>query len=204
MAQRDLLGECDVDHHPIDVFTRDCCANCINPECTRSLSGKAKFDSRTATWFERFFGDKDQMDPRDTRFPTIAGQKFILIDPGRMGRMPEIGSAWMDPRDIEILQPEPPAPPPVAEPPVEPRAALKSAPPSPAPSTGPRPQRELAHQLLLANAPSQTGRMVPAPPSASIGPIVVKDPWAVQPPDQKDDEPVVSPGARVKMGGGGV
>jgi hypothetical protein len=191
--RRDLFGECNVDHHPIDVFTRDCCANCINPECTRSLAGKAKFDARTATWYDRYFGSADQMDPRDTRFPKIAGQKFLVIDPGLTGRTPEVGSAWLDPRDIEIVEPEPPPTP------AEPRVAVVGAAPEPIP----RP-REVAHHLLLANAPPQTGRTVPAPPSANTAPRLPKDPWAGPVPAQKDEELVVSPGARVKMGSGGV
>jgi hypothetical protein len=195
--RRDLLGECNVDGHPIEPFTTECCANCFNTECTRSLSGKLKFDHRTATWFERFFGDKDRMDPTDPRFPKISGQKFLIIDPGLLGRPPEVGSssAWLDPRDLE----RPPNP---APPSVQPVPSVPTVAPEPV-QAAVRP-RQVPRRLLLANAPAQKGQMIPAPPSANTAPIHPKDPWAGPVPDAKDDEAVVSPGARVKMGGGGV
>jgi hypothetical protein len=205
VARRDLFGECNVGGHPVEAFTTECCANCINPECTRSLSGKAKFDHRTASWFDHYFGDKDRMDPSDARFPKIAGQKFLLIDPGLTGRAPEVGSAWIDPRDLS-RQEAPPAPsivlptavaPPPAIPPIQaPERAQAGA--------APAPRGRLPQNLLLANAPAQGNKMVPAPPSANIAPAQPKDPWAGPVPEAKDEAPVISPGARVKMGGGGV
>ncbi len=221
------MGECNADGHPIDDFTRECCANCVNPECTRSLSGKAKFDERTNNWFEHYFGDKNRMDPSDARFSKIAGQKFILIDPGLTGRAPDIGgsSAWLDPRDIERQQPAAPAPPPRALAAIEAMGTLRGAPAErPAPAAPPpqqvqqpppqapppaRPQqvhaapppRQVPQHLLLANAPVQAPQRIAGPPSASTAPP--KDPWAGPVPDAKDDAPVVSPGARVKLGGGG-
>jgi hypothetical protein len=217
--RRDLFGECNVGGHPIDDFTRDCCANCINPECTRSLAGKAKFDDRTRNWFDRYFGDKDRMDPNDPRFLKIAAQKFIFIDPGQGGIVPAVGSAWLDPRDIEQAAP-PPAPPPPA--PAEPMRATTapaqtsapqiSAPqpaaPAPAPPPAARPAappKTIPHHLLLANPAPPGGLMIPRPPSANPAPSAPKDPWAAPAPaDPQSDAPVVSPGARVKMGGGGV
>lgn len=216
--RRDLFGECNVDAHPIDSFIRDCCANCINPECTRSLAGKAKFDDRTNNWFERYFGEQGRMDPRDPRFSKIAAQKFIFIDPGVTGMAPSVSSAWVDPRDIE---PEPPpAPPPPPAPVVEPLQARVAAPAPEPPPAAPEPPKPIPeaprakppsqsspinHRLLLANVPVQPGIMLPRPPSAANpGPTAPKDPWAGPVPDPKDDAPVVSPGARVKMGGGGV
>lgn len=207
--RRDLFGECNVGAHPIDDFTRECCANCINPECTRSLAGKAKFDQRAANWFNIYFGDKDKMDPGDQRFSKIAGQKFIFIDPGVQGMAPEVGSAWLDPRDARepesvLVTPTPHQEPlraaPAPEPPPPPApAAPKAAPPRPAPGA----PRGLPHQLLLANTPQQ-GQMIPRPPSAITAPTAPKDPWAAPDPDPKNDAPVVSPGARIKFGGGGV
>lgn len=217
--RRDLFGECNVDAHPIDTFIRDCCANCINPECTRSLAGKAKFEDRALNWFERYFGEKDRMDPRDPRFSQIAGQKFIFIDPGVVGLAPTVGSAWVDPRDIGSPQEPPQAPSPPAPAPEPLRAAVASPPPAPeppqaapeapkpAPAAPPPGARGIPHRLLLANVPVQPGAMIPRPPSApsaNPGPTGPKDPWAGPVADPKDDAPIVSPGARVKMGGGGV
>lgn len=200
--RRDLLAECNADHHPIDAFSKECCANCFNRECTRSLSGKLKFDARTSTWYERFFGDKDVMDPNDARFASIAAQRFMVINPSRAQ---EVGSSWADPRDLNnpappqvqvVSLPEPPAP--KIEVPEPPRVVVPSAP------VNLKLRRDVPVHLLLANAPSQNGQMVAAPPSASIEPAPTQDPWTapVQPP--KSDVPVVSSGARVKMGGGGV
>lgn len=198
--RRDLMGECNVDAYPIDSFTTECCANCVNPECTRSLAGKARFDARTRTWFEHYFGDKDRMDPADPRFSRIAGQKFLVIDPGLLGRAPEVGSssAWLDPRELE--QPPAPPPAPVSRPPAAQEVRRPVA--QEAPAEAPRP-RQVPQHLLLANVPLQGGQRVPAPPSASTAPPPVRDPWAAPAPDS-GDTPVVSPGARVKMGGPGV
>jgi hypothetical protein len=196
--RRDQMGECNLGHHPIDTFTRECCANCINPECTRSLTGKAKFDHRTATWFERYFGEADKMLPTDARFSKIAGQKFMIIDPGLTGRTPEVTSAWLDPRDLERQAEAAPAPA------IIPTAASTLSTPGPAkPSPPAAGQRQIPHSLLLANVPAQGG-MVSRPPSANTAPVPSKDPWSGPVPDAKDEVPLVSPGARVKMGGGGV
>ncbi len=207
--RRDLFGECNADGHPIEVFTRECCAGCFNPECTRSLKGKLKFDDRTQNWYENFFGDKNRMDQGDPRYPTIAAQQFKLIDPGLTGRAPEVGtSSWIDPRDIKepsALVQAPHAPE-VRQPIVmvpEPRqvAAQVAAPSAPAPVAFP--VHKVPHQLLLANAPMQTGQMVTPPPS-QVAAQPPKDPWTGPVPTPKSDVPVVSPGARVKLGGGGV
>jgi hypothetical protein len=40
MTSRDLLVECNVGREPTDIFSRDLCTHCINPDCTRSLSRK--------------------------------------------------------------------------------------------------------------------------------------------------------------------
>jgi hypothetical protein len=57
--------------------------------------------------------------------------------------------------------------------------------------------KSIPHNLILANVPQQQGRMLERPPSASVAP---KDPWAVPGSDTKSDAPVVSPGAKVKLG----
>jgi hypothetical protein len=190
MHKHDLLGECNADHHPIERFTRECCADCFNPECTRSLSGKTKFDHRVSNWFERFFGDQDRMDSGDPRFPRISAQKFIMIDPGLTGRTPEVGggSAWLDPRQVE----EPP-----------PRTDLAKVPPTRTvepelPASIPV-RRSVPQQLLLANVPVQSHQLIQAPPSANSAPSP-KDPWSGPVPEPKVEETIVQPGARVKMG----
>jgi hypothetical protein len=183
--RRDLFGECNADGHPVDVFIRECCSSCFNRECTRSLSGKAKFDHRVSTWFERYFGDQDKMNPADPRYPMISAQKFIFIDPGR--RTPEVSSAWIDPRDLGSSQPT--------------AQVVSSSEPSvetPPPTVKEKPVRNIPHHLILANVPQQQGRMLERPPSASVA--APKDPWAGPVVETKEDAPVVSPGARVKIG----
>jgi hypothetical protein len=188
--RRDQFGECNTGKHPVDVFTRECCADCLNPECTRSLHGKAKFDQRTATWFERYYSGKDQMSPGDPRYPKIAAQNFVFIDPGLVGRAPEVGSAWLDPRDLT----PPPAPVTIIKPADE-VATGPTAPSSPTP-------RQVPRQLLLANVPVREGQMVAPPPSAGVVQTPTKDPWTGPVPASKDETPVVTPGARVKLGSG--
>lgn len=203
----DLLSECNGTAAPLDVFTRECCANCINPDCSRSLSGKLKFDQRVSTWHERLFSHVPRMDTHDPRYPKIAGQKFLMLD---VNRTPEIStSAWMDPRDVEKAA-EKQAPPTVVEPPrvALPVAAEEAAPAAqPPPATAPAQPagpKTLPKHLLLANTPVQSGKMIKAPPAAPASATPAKDPWAGPTPAPKSDIPVVQPGARVKMGGGGV
>lgn len=190
--RRDLLGECNADAHPIDTFTTECCANCFNPGCTRSLSGKLKFDQRVSTWYDRFFGDQDKMLPGDPRFTRISGQKFLMLDPGLVGRPPEIGASWVDPRDLDDQ---------ATGAPVKPVAV----PTNPRPPAG---LREVPRQLLLANSPRPVPLVIQAPAAIDIGrtapaPPVQKDPWAPPGPAPvpASDVPVIQPGARVKLGG---
>jgi hypothetical protein len=207
----DLLPECNGTAAPLDVFTRECCANCFNPECTRSLTGKLKFDQRVATWHERFFEKVPRMDPNDPRYPAITAQKFLTLD---LGRTPEINtgasSSWVDPRDVvEPVPPAPapivvqaPSPPPVVQEPA-PAPSVASPVPAPAPAQEPTPvgqKRRLQRDLVLSNTPLQTGKMIGQPPAKAPA----ADPWAAPSPAPAPDVPVVQPGARIKMGGGGV
>jgi hypothetical protein len=165
-----------------------------------------QFDQRAVDWFPRYFGDHDAMNHQDPRFAKIAGQNFVSIS---AGRTPEIGrpggpSDWINPREA-------PSPPKVSLPVVQapvaqadpaPTAAPASVePPAPEPAPIPGLRRSVPRSLLLANAPSQSG-MISAPPSAT--PQTPKDPWAGPVSVPKSDVTVVSPGARVKLGGSGV
>ncbi len=179
MNRRDLFGECNVDGTPIDVFSAECCVRCINPECTRSAKG-GKFELRVSTWEDRLFRNPPRMDPKDPRLAQIAGQKFLMID---SGRVPEIGGSGWDthpePLQEAVKMPLPAPPLSLPDPPL--------LPPAPTP-----PRR-----LVLANAPDQTGKTVGrSPPPAP-------DPWAAPPPEDRSG-PIISPGATVKFGRGGV
>jgi hypothetical protein len=202
MDRRDLLGECNVDRHPLDTFISECCASCFNPECTRSLSGKLKFDKRTNGWFDHYFGDQDKMDPSDPRFSKIAAQKFVIIDPARLARTPEVGSssAWVDPRDLERpaapkppersvnvdqqLMDRPPPPPQVQASPAPAAPTAPAEPPPPAPRV-PGLRRDLPHHLLLANTPSKLLQSSPPLRTQCPPPLPRKTPGrALHPPPQ--------------------
>lgn len=185
--KRDLLPECNDGKTPLDVF-QSWCARCLNLECTRSIGGKSKFEQRVTTWEERLFKSPPRMSSDDPRFERITAQRFVTID---VGRTPELRSAWVDPTDLKEPSPsrEPVAlpVPPVVEPRIieQPQAALPKAIP-----TG----------LVQANAPDQSGKVLPRPPSSDIP---RPDPWAAPAPPEPNDL-VIQPGATVKLRGSGV
>ena len=203
MAKRlDLLSECNGNAAPIDVFTTECCARCINPECTRSQFGTSKFDQRVSTWFQRLFEEVPRMDPRDPRFTVIAGQKFQIID---VSRVPEVNttSAWLDPRDLDKPQAQPLAPsvpsPPVVDQPAVVQVQVAAPVEAPPPAGG---SKSLLRHMVLANTP--------APPPQTLKPMTPStaqtDRWAgpLPSPAPEKSAPVVKPGATVKLGGSGV
>ncbi len=188
MVRRDLFGECNVDGAPIDVFSAECCVRCINPECTRSAHG-GKFELRVSKWQDRLF-NPPQMRPDDPRYGVIAGQQFVAVE---AGPIPEVrgSSGWVDPLAKETEKAEFTPMGEKAEPLPTPAVAFGVTP------TEPKSKIVLPRHLLLANAPSQTGKMVgAAPPPKS-------DPWA-PPSSPTSTETIISPGATVKFRGDGV
>lgn len=187
--RRNLLSECNLNGAPLAIFSAECCARCINPECTLSMVGNTKFDLRVNTWEERLFTKVPRMSQQDPRFTMISGQKFLAID---TSRMPEVHTGnWIDPQDLEKPQP----PPPSIAPSAPPTEALSEVPPTSGRKVIPR-------HMLLANAPPQAGKMLQ---TGSVPPV---DRWAgpVAPPSTVDSPPapIVKPGARVKLRGSGV
>ena len=96
--RRDLMGECNEQGLPFDVFASSWCSRCLNLECTRSIAGKSKFEARVSNWEERLFLKPPVMPVDDPRFAKITAQRFITID---VGRVPEVNSSWVDPLDLE-------------------------------------------------------------------------------------------------------
>jgi hypothetical protein len=65
------------------------CFRCL--ESCKHAKGKGSFDQRTATWFQRLFQNRPLMDPSDPRYSSIAGKKFLPINP----------SGWNTPEEAE-------------------------------------------------------------------------------------------------------
>lgn len=203
--RRDLLPECNGSNAPLDIFAESCCKFCINAECSRSQFGKTKFDQRVSTWEERLFSKVPRMNPADPRFTLISGQKFLSLD---VGRVPEVGSSWMDPRDLEAQQgplgAAPPAPVVNVEAAVVTQAPTQASdqPVSPPAVTAPK---LVSRRMVLGNTPSQSGTVLPGGASPSTPSA---DPWAAPTPAPatatETPANVVKPGATVKLRGSGV
>jgi hypothetical protein len=194
----DHLKLCNEHKIPFQDFEAQFCSRCLQPECTRSQSGKSKFEQRVATWENRLFLNVARMDSRDERFQPISAQKFLGVNPGTQGSQ----SSWDDPRTIEttklisLPEPTPPAPEPVrAAPPEEKLPELELIPvtvpvtePAPAPANSPQ---------VLRNTPNRSRQMIgnATPPV----PVPVLDPWQPKQP-LKPGEHLVEPGARIKLG----
>ena len=195
--KRDYLSLCNERGDSETSFMADNCSRCFQAECSRSLSGKSRFENRISDWEERLFSNVPRMMVGDPRFPTLSGKRFVEVP---TGRIPEIGQAsmsrWMDPRELDVqtpsIQVETPAPSLVPAP--EP-VLVVPAPEVEAPAI-PVPTQVLQPRPL--NPPRQRGQMLggPPPPAATA-----QDSWAVRPQETKG-LPVVRPGARIKLGSG--
>ncbi len=213
MSQRnDLYGECNVNQAPVEVFSEMCCKRCLNPECSRSSFGGTAFDKRVHGWFEKLFSNVARMDARDPRFQAISQQGFHTID---LSRMPEVRTSdWIDPRDLvrpakptgegNSPLPQPPNPsPPAAESVALPIPADQPKPPE-IPVVASRMQvpkkSTLPRQVILGNAPSQSGKVLPGAPPAGSSPTESGS-WKSGPLSVPQDAnvQVVAPGAKVKF-----
>jgi len=190
--KHDFLSVCNDHGVPVRDFEAQFCFRCLQPECTRSLSGKSRFERRVDTWEDQFFNHVPRMSEADPRFVQLRAKKFIEIE---RGPVPEIGRAvraWIDPRDLDAApesphstEDSPPVPP--AEVAEEESSTLTETPLSQSP---PPP--------VLMNTPFRQGQMLrgskPAAPP--------RDPWAAKP--KEPEIPKVRPGAKIKLGGSGV
>lgn len=180
MNRLDLYGECNVSHAPMADFSAQCCAHCMNPECTRSQVGKSRFEQRTATWYDRLFAHVPRMVPDDERYGAIAGQKFLLVNPSisvssdwvEVPAIPPVPAPQKAPNAPAVVPQEPP-PPPLGEIPENPTAPAVGD-DAKVPPKAPPPK---APQQLNTTVPRQ--QMLPGAPAT---------------PDQ-----VVRPGARIKL-----
>lgn len=165
------------------------CDFCAQPECTRSLFGKSKFEQRVSTWKERLFTQVPRMKEGDPRFEAIASKGFILIPPEAL--LPKSSGNWLDPRDVEPVSVSVPekiedlTPAPAQE---EPQAQ-----PDPEPAAPPPMSRE----VVLINTPVQRGLMLPG--GTQTGPRPQRDQWDAPQP-VRPGEKVVQRGATVRFG----
>lgn len=74
--RRDNLSECNNLKVPVEDFKLFWCNRCLQPECTRSLYGKTKFEQRVTTWLDRLFLNVPRMDTGDPRFSDISRKEF--------------------------------------------------------------------------------------------------------------------------------
>lgn len=182
--RQDFLRECNEHGVALPDFQAQFCDRCQQPECHRSQYGKSRFDQRVMTWEERLIKNPARMNPNDPRYASITAKQFITLD---VGRTPEVRSAWIDPQEAAVSPPAPVEPPPPPAEASSPPAAL--APPTPPPARTPQPLNTPAQKAVLLSTPGQSVLQ----PS--------KDAWDVPLPPK---DPVVQPGAKVKVRGSGV
>lgn len=181
--QLDLYAECNVEPRaPMDVFTAECCARCVNPDCVRSRVGGSKFEARVSTWYERLFRDVPRMSTEDARFHQIAGQKFVLIDPERLTSG---ASGWVDPREHKSKSVQVP----VQLEPAQESTTLTETPVQP--ESPVERQRQASPDLAWVNTPAQQGRM--------IGAAAPAPQWRTAP-GQANEDVVVKTGAKIRIG----
>lgn len=203
MADRkDYLSECNDHNVPVRDFQASFCARCFQPECSRSLHGKMKFDQRVATWEDRLFDQVPRMKENDPRYLPIAGAEFRTLGvPSVTSVAITGGSEWHDPRNLPspsealtVPEEKKPTASSLVFDKIEPKSDELESTPSPIGV------RKLPRHLLLMNAPAQPlmlpGSLEPKPPvDRWAGPVPTED---VLP-----SEPIVKKGARIKFGGSG-
>jgi hypothetical protein len=180
-GKSDLLAECNNLKVPFQDFFDAFCSRCLQKDCSRSQSGKSRFETRVATWEERLFTSVSRMDPSDERFSKINTQHFVNIDVGRSGEAP----SWLDPREVETTKEfSIPAPQSLAE----------SAPSPIVESPLKSPESVVTSASGLVNTPNRPGQIIGGKPT-----VLVSDPWKSTQPI-KPGEIVVKPGAKIKLG----
>jgi hypothetical protein len=177
--RQDFLGsQCELGGLSIPDFQEAFCSRCSQPECSRSMYGKTRFDQRVQNWHARLFA-APTMNPADPRFKVITSQKFMSID---VSGPAHVSSAWLDPNEVE-----------------EPKSIVVSA-ALDAPPVEPVVEVLAPRRVLpVVNTPFQNGMMIgPSTPAPA------KDPWAAPVAPERPKETVVAPGGKIKLGGGGV
>lgn len=169
------------------------CHKCLNPDCTRSISGTSKFEQRVANWEESIFLNPSRLDPSDPRYLDISSKRFLSIVPSEPGRK----SGWDDPRELASVAVSVPET--LAATPTVPLIDLPpSEPPMPTPAVvvPETPPAQLVAQR--GNTPNRSRQMIGGDEQKPESPVL--DPW--QPKQAiKPGETIVKPGAKIKLGG---
>jgi hypothetical protein len=159
------------------------CDFCTQPECTRSLYGKSKFEQRVSTWQERLFTQVPRMDARDPRFTDITSKGFVIINPESPTKS---ASDWVDPRDVKTSTVSVPEK-------IEPVEAVEEAPPAPREEASPR---SIPREVILMNTPAQRGIILPGGTQKTQR---ARDAWDAPQPIKSGEE-VVKSGATISFG----
>ncbi len=198
--KRDLLTSCVSQDLPLEDLQRDWCPKCLNPTCTRSLSGKIGFDIRTQTWYDRLFAKPARLPPEDPRYSTIVAKNFIEIPTGGPIEL----RSWVDPLEFEakveqVLEGPRPASARKAPPPVpDPEPPAEDLTPE-APQTPPVVTRPNSAVPVAQNTPFQQGRMLGG--ATPVQAPKAQDTWSAPVPAAPAQGRVVKPGTKIRFGG---
>jgi len=207
--RRDLLQECDEKKVPLQEILQGWCPRCVNPGCTRSQWGKSKFEDRVIHWEDRLFLNPAKLDPTDPRFSLISAKNFLTIAPGTPGSPT---SDWIDPRQtraepvmVQVPVTVMPVPTPYTPPVVVVEAPKAAEVEAQAPTVlAPEPvvvvQKAPVTLPALQNTVVRPQQMIDGGLRSSQTSVL--DPWAPKPSLSPSGERVVTPGAKIKLGGG--
>lgn len=193
--KRDLLPSCASQGLPLEDLQRDWCSKCLNPNCTRSLSGKIGFDIRTQTWYERLFANPERLPQEDPRYGSIVAKNFIEVPTGGPVEL----RSWVDPLEFEAKVAE------VSEGPrpasrKQPQAPVEVAdPPEAMPEPPPPVVRPPGVVSVEQNTPFQQGRMLGGAPLPQAP--KTQDTWSAPVPAPPAQGKVVKPGTKIRFGG---
>ncbi len=167
---QDLLRECNDQSIPLEDFSRQFCARCLQPECTRSQHGTSAFEKRVTTWKDRLFDNIPRMPQEDPRYDRIHSKKFLVVD---TSATPEL-QGWVDPRDLADE---------VKTTTTEPVAEVQDPTPTPVAATAKPMNTAFARRMVGAPTKVQAPR---------------PDSWELK--KESASDKVVSPGARIRFG----
>jgi len=76
---KDFLQTCNDKGTSEDHFVKVWCVRCLQPECSRSNSGKSLFEVRTSTWKERLVTHVPRLDESDPHYGQVSSKVFVEV-----------------------------------------------------------------------------------------------------------------------------